>query len=133
MRIPDVDTIERSEADGFTISTDRARLDRDLIHRYLNEVSYWAKGIPRDVFERSIDNALPFGVYAADGRQVGFARVITDYATFGYVGDVFVLEDFRGRGLSKRLMDAVFENSRLQGLRRWMIIPDNVNELYRQL
>jgi GNAT superfamily N-acetyltransferase len=103
----------------FEISTDRERLDREAIHAFLSN-SYWARGIPRAVLDRSIENSLCFGVYEG-ASQVGFARVITDYATFAYVGDVFVLEPFRGQGLSKWLMECMTGHPDLQGLRRWML------------
>src|SRR5262245_58214063 len=104
---------------SIEVDTDKTRLDVDVIHGFLRE-SYWAAGIPRDVVERSIEHSLCFGVYV-DWRQVGFARVISDFATFAYLADVFVLEEFRGRGLSKRLMDAIISHHRLQGLRRWSL------------
>ena len=88
----------------FTVSTDRTRLDLDLVHGYLKDC-YWAQGIPREVFVRSIKNSLCFGLYASNG-QIGFARVITDFATYAYLGDVFVLDAFRGLGLAKWLMDS---------------------------
>ncbi|HKW49081.1 MAG TPA: GNAT family N-acetyltransferase, partial [Gemmatimonadaceae bacterium] len=88
---------------AFVISTDRQRLDIDVVHRYLTS-SYWAAGMPRALLERGIENSLTFGIYHGD-RQVGFARVITDLATYAYLSDVFVLEDSRGQGLSKWLME----------------------------
>lgn len=115
---------------GFTISTDRERLDREAIHDFLRS-SYWARGIPRPVLDRSIENALCFGVY--EGRKlVGFARVISDYATYAYLSDVFVLESHRGRGLSKFLMEAVMGHPELQGLRRWMLATRDAHGLYEQ-
>lgn len=116
----------------YEISTDRARLDVALIHRWLSQESYWAKGAPRAVVERSIANALCFGIYDADGTQVGFARVITDKATFAYLGDVFVVEAHRGRGLSKRLMQTIVDHPDLQGLRRWMLATRDAHGLYAQ-
>jgi GNAT superfamily N-acetyltransferase len=114
----------------FTISTDRERLDRDAIHEFLRN-SYWAKGIPREVVNRSIENALCFGVYAGD-RLVGFARVISDRATFAYLSDVFVLESHRGRGLSKWLMEVVMGHPDLQGLRRWTLATRDAHGLYER-
>lgn len=115
----------------YTITTEKSRLEIDMIHRFLSEDSYWAKNIPRDLVERSIDNSLCFGVF--DGRrQIGFARVITDYATFAYVGDVFVLDAYRGRGVSKQLMQAIREHPQLQGLRRWHLLTRNAHRLYGQ-
>lgn len=119
------------QRDEFTITTDPSRLDIDVIHEFLAH-SYWASGIPRDVVERSIANALCFGVFAGRG-QVGFARVVTDYATFAYVGDVFVLEPWRGRGLSKWLMRTILEHPRLQGLRRWSLLTRDAHGLYAQV
>ncbi len=115
---------------GFVIDTDPARLDRVMIHRFLSEDSYWARGIPRDVVDRAIAGSLCFGVYAPDGRQAGFARAITDRATFAYVGDVFVLPDFRGLGLSKALMAAMRAHPDLQGLRRWLLVTRDAHALY---
>lgn len=118
----------------FTIDTDPARIDLDVVHGFLTSC-YWAQGIPRDVVKRSIDGALCFGIYrdgAPGGGQVGFARVITDFATFAYVGDVFVLEPFRGQGLSKWLMECMTGHPDLQGLRRWMLATRDAHGLYRQ-
>lgn len=119
----------------FTVDTDRSRVDLDVVHGFLT-TCYWAKGIPRDVVKRSIDGALNFGIYrdGGDGRgeQVGFARVITDYATYAYVGDVFVLEPFRGQGLSKWLMECMTGHPDLQGLRRWVLATRDAHGLYRQ-
>ncbi len=114
----------------FVISTDDKRLNLDLIHGFLTEC-YWAKGIPREVVARSIENSLCFGVYR-DGRQVGFARVISDYATYAYIGDVFVLESHRGRGLGKWLMECIMQHPRLQGLRRWSLVTRDAHGLYMQ-
>ena len=116
--------------DGFTISTDRSRLDREAIHEFLAG-SYWATGIPREVVDRSIEGALCFGVFE-DGRQVGFARVITDSATFAYLADVFVLESHRGRGLAAWLMECILAHPDLQGLRRWMLLTRDAHPLYRK-
>jgi len=115
----------------YTISTDKSRLDVAMIHRFLSEQSYWAKNIPLPVVRRAIENSLCFGAF--DGReQVGFARVVTDYAIFGYVGDVFVLPEHRGRGVSKLLMRAIREHPSLQGLRRWHLLTDDAHRLYEQ-
>jgi GNAT superfamily N-acetyltransferase len=112
----------------FLLSTDPERLDLSVIHGFLTEC-YWAKGIPRDIVERSIQNSLCFGVYTHD-RQVGFARVISDFATYAYIGDVFVLEPFRGRGLGKWIMESIMQHPRLQGLRRWSLCTSDAHELY---
>ncbi len=119
------------ERDGYTISTEKSRLDMDVIHGFLTG-SYWAEGVPRTVVEKSIEHSLPFGVYHGT-RQVGFARVITDYATFAYIGDVFIVEEYRGRGLSKWLMEVVVEHPELQGLRRWILMTRDAHELYKKV
>ena len=115
----------------YTISTDKAQLDIALIHRFLSQESYWAQNIPLDVVQRSIDNSLCFGVYHHD-QQVGFARVITDQATFAYVADVFIVPEHRGQGLSKQLMTVISDWPTLQGLRRWMLATNDAHALYRQ-
>lgn len=117
-----------STAETIDIDTDNARLDVDVIHGFLTE-SYWAAGIPRATVERSIEHSLCFGVYV-DGRQAGFARIISDYATFAYLADVFILAPYRGRALSKRLMDAIVAHPKLQGLRRWSLATRDAHGLY---
>ncbi len=116
---------------GWEISTDRARLDRDLVHAVLRE-SYWARGIPRDTLERAIANSLCFGLYAADGAQAGFARVVTDRATYAYLADVFVVEAHRGRGLGVSLVHAVLAHPDLQGLRRVALATADAHGLYER-
>ena len=118
--------------DGFTVSTERARLDLDAIFRYLSEESYWAAGIARGVFERGVAGSLPFGLYAADEAQIGYARVISDYATFAWLSDVYVLEAHRGNGLGRFLVTSVMAHPRLQGLRRWMLSTRDAHEIYRE-
>ena len=125
------ETAREWKREGFTISTDRSRLDRPAIHEFLSG-SYWAKGVPRSVVDRSIDGALCFGLYDGE-RQVGFARVITDRATFAYLADVYVLESHRGRGLATWLMEAILAHPDLQGLRRWMLVTRDAHPLYRKL
>ncbi len=115
----------------YTISTDKSRLDVAMIHRYLSEESYWAKHIPRDLVDRSIEHSICFGAYDGD-RQIGFARVVTDSATFAYVGDVFVLSPYRGRGVSKQLMQAIRKHPNLQRLRRWHLLTYDAHALYEQ-
>jgi GNAT superfamily N-acetyltransferase len=117
--------------DGYTISTDKTRLDIPGIHAFLRE-SYWASGIPREVVARSIENALCFGVYD-DVRQIGFARVISDFATFAYLGDVFILASHRGRGLAKWLLACIRSHPDLQGLRRWMLATRDAHGLYARV
>ena len=114
----------------YTVTTDPARVDLAVVHDYLAN-SYWAKGIPLEVVRRSIANSLNFSVYHG-AEQVGFARVITDYATFGYVGDVFVLEPHRGRGLSKWVMELIVNHPLLQGFRRWVLLTRDAHGLYQQ-
>jgi GNAT superfamily N-acetyltransferase len=101
-----------------------------MIHHFLTS-SYWANGIPVEVLRRSVESSFPFGVYK-DNKQVGFARVITDHATFAYLADVFILEDHRGRGLGKWLMEVITEHPELQGLRRWMLATQDAHGLYRK-
>ncbi len=117
---------------GFIISLDPARLDQDVIHDYLSRASYWAVGIPRDVLERAVAGSLCFGVYDETGRQVGFARVVTDRAKFAYLCDVFVLPSHRGRGLSKWMMDYVVAHPDLQGLRRFVLVTRDAHRLYER-
>jgi GNAT superfamily N-acetyltransferase len=118
--------------DGYTISDDPARLDVGTVHRYLSEESYWARGVPRDVVERSIAGSLPFGLYAADGSLVGFARVVTDRAVFAYLADVFVLDAHRGSGLGVWLVEVVLSHPELQGLRRWLLFTADAHGLYER-
>jgi GNAT superfamily N-acetyltransferase len=115
---------------NFIISTDPARLDVAVIHQYLAEESYWAQNIPRELVALAIAGSLNFGLYASGGKQIGFARVITDYATFAYLCDVFVLPDYRGQGLSKWLMTCVMAHPDLQNLRRFMLMTRDAHSLY---
>ena len=129
----------------FLVSTDRARLDVHVIHGFLTN-SYWAKGISRDLVTRSLEHSLCFGIYDEIGSrvpgsanaarpeapQVGFCRVVTDLATVAYLGDVFVLKTYRGRGLSKFLMECVTQHPALQGLRRWILLTRDAHGLYQQ-
>jgi N-acetylglutamate synthase-like GNAT family acetyltransferase len=118
------------ETGRFLISTDRSKLDLDMIHKFLTR-SYWAGGIPRATVARSIENSLCFGVY--DGAdQIGFARVISDFATYAYIADVFVLEPYRERGLGKELMASIMAHPDLQGLRRWSLGTRDAHGLYSQ-
>jgi GNAT superfamily N-acetyltransferase len=114
----------------FVISTDPRRLDLDVVHRFLVR-SYWAEEIPRDVMERSIASSLPFGLYARS-EQVGFARVLTDWAVFAMLMDVFVLDRCRGRGLGKWLVEVATSLPELGGLRRFMLATADAHELYRR-
>lgn len=114
----------------YIISTDKGRLDLSVVHGFLTS-SYWAAGIPIEIVKKSIEHSLSFGVYKGD-KQVGFARVITDYATFAYIGDVFILEDYRGQGLSKWLMQVIADHPELQGLRRWLLLTRDAHGLYKK-
>ncbi|QHL88428.1 GNAT family N-acetyltransferase [Nibribacter ruber] len=114
----------------FLLSFDKARLQLDVIHGYLAK-SYWSPGIPREVVERAIENSLCVGVYHQE-KQVAFARLITDFATFAYLCDVFVLEESRGQGLSKWMLEALQAHPQLQGLRRWLLATRDAHSLYAQ-
>lgn len=113
----------------FEISTDPARLDRALVHAWLALESYWATDVPRAVVDKAIDHSLCFGAYR-DGRQVGFARAVTDRATFAYLADVFVLPEARGQGCATSLMDAIVAHPDLQGLRRMALATRDAHALY---
>jgi len=115
----------------YELSTDPARLDLQAVHAYLTR-SYWSPGIPREAVERAAANSLCFGLYHAAEGQVGFARVVTDRATFAYLCDVYVLEGHRGQGLSKWLMTTVAGHPDLQGLRRFMLGTKDAHGLYVQ-
>ena len=122
---------ERTMTDSYVVSDDKTQLDVNVIHGFLQQ-SYWAKDIPIDTVQRSIANAMCFGVYTQTGNQVGFARVITDKATFAYLGDVFILPAHRGKGLSKKMMQFVMSHPDLQGLRRFMLATQDAHSLYSQ-
>ena len=115
----------------YTISTDHSRLDIDLIHDYICNHSYWGRGRAREVVQRSIENSMPFGVYHGE-QQVGFGRIVTDYATFAWVADVFVVPEHRGRGLSKWLMEVIIAHPSLQGFRRWVLATKDAQGLYER-
>jgi GNAT superfamily N-acetyltransferase len=115
----------------YLISTDKARLDFDSIQRFLAEESYWAQERTIEQTKTAIENSICFGLYLGE-RQIGFARVVSDKATFAYVGDVYVINEFRGRGLSKWLMNVIVGHQELQGLRRWVLATRDAHGLYRQ-
>jgi len=115
--------------DGYRISCDPAGIDVDAVHAFLSR-SYWAEGIPRELVAQSIEGSLCFGLFAA-AQQIGFARVITDRATFGYLADVYVLESHRGRGLGRWLMQVLMAHPDLQRLRRFVLVTRDAHELYR--
>ena len=116
---------------GLLISDDPALLDRALIFDFLRNRSYWAQEVTREILDRSVENSLCFGVYL-DGKQIGFARVVTDFATFAWLADVFVVEEKRGQGISKKLVAALLAHPRLQGLRRFMLGTRDAHGLYAQ-
>jgi GNAT superfamily N-acetyltransferase len=123
--------IKHPELPRYTISTDRSMLNLDVIHNHLSNKSYWAIGIPFETVQRSIDNSMCFGIYH-NNEQVGFARLITDKATFAYLADVFILQEHRGKGLSKWLMQTIQDHPELQGLRRWLLGTRDAHALYEQ-
>jgi len=117
------------QRDGYTISTDKARFDVAAIHAYLTH-SYWSPGIPKAVVQRAVEGSLCFGLFAETGQQVGFARAITDGATFAYLADVYVLEEHRGKGLGKWMVETILAHPSLQGLRRILLATRDAHELY---
>ena len=117
-------------SDRFVMSTDPERLNVNVVHSYLAQRSYWARGIPREVVERALRHSLCFGIYEG-ASQVGFARVITDRATYAYLCDVFILESHRRQGLGKWLVRCVLAHPDLQGLRRITLATQDAHELYR--
>ena len=120
------------QPDEYSISTDKNKLDLVAIHEYLSQRSYWAMRRPMECVERSIQHSLCFGVYADNGKQVGFARVVTDYSTFAWLCDVFILDDFRRRGLGKRLIDAIIAHPDLRDVPRIVLRTRDAHELYRR-
>jgi GNAT superfamily N-acetyltransferase len=118
-------------AEQYEVSTDRTRIDVAAVARFLSAHSYWAAGIPLETVRRSIEHSLCFGAYRGS-EQAGFARVITDYATFAYIADVFVVAEHRGLGVARRLMSAIMTHPELQGLRRWMLITRDAHALYEK-
>ena len=113
----------------YTISTDRSRLDIDVIHEFLTNC-YWSPGIPREIVQRGIANAECFGIFHRERQQVGFARAVTDYTTFAWLADVFVVEAHRRKGLSKWLMECILSHPQLQGFRRWVLATRDAHALY---
>lgn len=125
--------IARRAAGGalFEVDIAKDRLDIDLIHNFLSRRSHWARGIPRDTLEKAITNSLCFGLYA-ESRQIGFARIVTDEATFAYLADVFVVAEHRNAGLGQFLVEAILAHEPLRGLRRWLLVTSNAASLYRR-
>jgi GNAT superfamily N-acetyltransferase len=116
--------------DEYTITTDPTDVDIDAVHAFLGD-SYWARGIPRGVLERAIAGSLPFSLFHRD-RQIGFARVITDRATYAYLADVYVLEEYRGQGFASWMMEVIVAHPDLQGLRRFALVTRDAQALYRK-
>ncbi len=119
------------DRNGFLISTDKTKLQAEMIQKFLSEESYWAKSRTMEQTQRAIENSICFGIYKG-ADQIGFARVVTDKATFGYIGDVFILSEFRGQGLSKWLMETILAHPELQGFRRWLLATLDAHGLYAQ-
>lgn len=115
----------------FLISSDKTKLQLAVIHEYLSVSSYWAANIPVELVSRAIEHSVCFGVYIHD-EQIGFARVVTDCATFGYLADVFILPAYRGHGLARWLMTCILAHPDLQGFRRWMLATRDAHRLYQQ-
>ncbi|MBS1628213.1 MAG: GNAT family N-acetyltransferase [Bacteroidetes bacterium] len=123
--------IYESTNNGYVITTNKNKIDITVVHYYLSTQSYWAKNIPLHVVQRSIENSYCFTLLYKQ-EQVGFARLITDYATFAYLADVFIIETHRGKGLSKWLLQFIHNNPEVQGLRRWLLGTKDAHELYKQ-
>ncbi len=123
--------ILETHKNGYLISTDKKKLDIELIHNFLTHESGWSNGIPIEKVEKSIHNSLNFGIYL-DQNLIGYARVISDFSTIAYLGDIFILKEYRGLGLSKWLMETIMEHKELQGLRRWILLTSTAEWLYEK-
>ncbi|CAM4400237.1 GNAT family N-acetyltransferase [Zobellia nedashkovskayae] len=123
--------IVETHRNDYTISTDKDKLDILSIYKFLSKETDWAKGIPMNTLKTSIENSLNFGLYH-NNKQIGYARIISDYSTIAYLGDVFVLKEYRGNGLSKWLINEIMEHPKLQGLRRWILLTDTAEWLYKK-
>jgi GNAT superfamily N-acetyltransferase len=119
------------QSGSYTISTKNERLDLAVIHNFISNQSYWGQGRKIETVKRSLDHSLNFGVFSGN-LQVGFARVVTDFATFAWLADVFILEEHRGQGLARWLMETILAHPDLQGFRRWLLATKDAHELYRQ-
>lgn len=117
--------------DKFCLSTDKTKLDIDSIHQFLSTKAYWALNIPKHKVQTTIQNSLCFGVYTEE-KQIGFAKIISDFSTVAYLGDVYILEEYRGNGLSKWLIETIMAHPDLQGLRRWILLTGDAHGLYRK-
>ena len=126
-----VSTVNEWRKEDFVISTDRSRLNLEFIHSFLSTKAYWAMGRSLDIVERTIQNSLPFGVFEGS-KQIGFARVVTDFATFAWIADVFIVEEYRGRGLGVWLIEIISSHPQLQGFRRWILATRDAHDLYRR-
>lgn len=115
----------------YLITTDKSKMDIVAIHDFLSKHSGWSDNIPFDRVKTSIDNSLNFGLFHFD-KQIGFARVITDFSTIAYLGDIYILDNYRGQGLSKKIMDMVMNHPNLQGLRRWILLTSTADWLYEK-
>jgi N-acetylglutamate synthase-like GNAT family acetyltransferase len=122
--------IYEASKDGYTVTTDKRRLDRDAVFRYISGESYWSKGMSRSFFERTIEGGLCFSLIAPDGTQCGFARIVSDYAALAWLSDVYVLSQHRGHGIGKFLIATVLAHPRLQEIRRWMLATSDAHDLY---
>lgn len=118
--------------DGYTITTLHEDIDLDRLHYFLSIEAYWSKNMPRDVMELSVKNSLPFSILSPDNEFVGFARLVTDYATFAYLGDVYIDTNFRGLGLGKWLIEIIMGVEELQVIRNWMLYTRDAHELYKK-
>jgi GNAT superfamily N-acetyltransferase len=116
---------------GYLISTDKSKLQTDVIYQYLSKESYWAANIPLETIKRCINGSICFGIYINE-KQIGFARVVSDTGSFAYLADVFILNEHRGKGLSKWMMKVILAHPDLQGLRRWLLATKDAHSLYAQ-
>ncbi len=123
--------IKEIHKNEYTISTDKNKLDISSIHEFLSNEADWSNGIPLNTLKTAIENSLNFGLYYKN-KQIGFARIISDYSTIAYLGDVYILKEYRGNGLSKWLMNAIMEHPNLQGLRRWILLTNTAEWLYKK-
>lgn len=123
--------MEEKLINGYVLSTDKSKLQLDVIYNYLSKESYWAQNIPMEIVKKSAEGSMCFGLYL-NNKQVGYARMVTDSATFAYLADVFILDAHRGKGLSKELMKFIMEQPNLQGLRRMVLATRDAHELYKQ-
>jgi GNAT superfamily N-acetyltransferase len=132
MQSSEKDILLETEFDGFLLSTDKSRINIETVHGFLDIESYWARGIPADTLRRSIEHSICLGVYLPDGSQVGFGRMITDRATFAYLADIFVVKAWRGKGISKEMMNMFCRLADDFGLRRFLLTTQDAHGLYRQ-